>query len=150
MSTVDFKWIRNPKGVVSQVPVKFFDKFIKLHGWSEATPEDVPKEKVYTMDGDLTEDGERRRKALVERSSRKKVAAPAPEPESEPKITIDTLSSDAPVSKFKDGKTLTREEYRQLAWPDLKSYASTCGIDIMQRGLTRDGLIGLLDKSTPA
>lgn len=151
MSTEDIQWIRNPKGVVSAIPARRYNEYIKRHGWEPAVPEEVPLFKVYTDDGELTENGERRRKTLMDRAARRAIK-PAPAPQAAP---IPTLAPDLrPATgeksiedKVRDSDLLTPEEYRKISWMDLRSYAALRGIDVTQRGLTKDVLLNLLDSS---
>ncbi len=58
-------FLENPHGVVVSVPRAYGEKCLATKiGWRIAEPEDVPEEKQYPIEGDLTERGLKSRVAI--------------------------------------------------------------------------------------
>lgn len=136
-------WVKNPHGVVVALPKYLAEwRVSKFPGWSYTEPEAVPAVKQYPMEGELTEQGERRRMHRQERTE----VSPTTSIESASVAPADTVAPEA-VAESGD-RDLTREEYMALDWQPLRSYARSRGIDVDAPGSTKEAILAELDKGS--
>lgn len=140
-------WLRNPHGVVSAVTLEVYNKRIKEHGWSQAQPENVPEVKQYPAGGELTEEGEKRRKHNQERANQRarKVDVKLETAEKGPELTADDLFIAEAERAASEAEILTKEQYRAISFNSLKKYAMIRGIH--GRDLRREDILEKLDNS---
>jgi len=132
-------WLKNPHGVVVALPKSLADWRLRTSpGFAKCESEYVPEEKEYPDDIMLNEAGNRRRKLIRDKREAKAEGAVGPGMGAEPKAEGVT-----PEKKLEEGLVLTKEEYRELSWADLRKYAATRGLHDYK--LKKDELLEKLD-----
>lgn len=101
---------------------------LKENGYSQCEPEFVPAQKRYPMDGELTEQGEKRR---AYRQTQEKARVPA------------FVTPAAPESA--PGDLIGLEQQKAMPWMDLVKYAQLRGINAKEKGMTKEKILALLN-----
>lgn len=127
-------WLKNPAGVKVALPPSLAAERLKQVGYSLCEADYVSAQKQYPMDGELTEEGEKRRGHRQMREREPIIAASAPAQA----LAIAVEPTDAST-------LLSPAAYRELGWMELKRYAGLRGIDTMQAGMTKEKVLSLLD-----
>jgi len=108
-------WIENPHGVVSSVPAWLGKQILaKKPGWKIAEPEDVPMDKQYSVETELTEKGLKRRANILHQRDRL---------ESNEEVT-----KDEPEDKKEDSTPIVEDEPVKITRKELEALAKEKGI----------------------
>ena len=89
-------FLENPHGVVVSLPKYLAEKFLSTKiGWKIAEPEDVPEQKAYPIDGDLTERGLKTRASIKKSRERKSI------PDAAAQLDLDDLRAEGKKAGIK-------------------------------------------------
>lgn len=130
-TSIESVWVKNPSGVAVALPPHLAAERLKQVGYSLCEAEYVPAKKVYPLDGELTEQGEKRREHRAARAEAEaKVEASAPEAE--------------PESAQTPGRLFGRMELETMPWLELVKFAQMRGINTKEKGMTKEKVMSLL------